>query len=62
MEDGKWGKTTISGEKGINKFLLNMGEKKKKEFELFTLEQIFAGRMFAVSFQAGTYFCGSLEK
>ena len=39
-----------------------MGEKKKKEFELFTLEQILAGRMFAVSFQAGTYFCKWLEK
>ena len=33
VEDGKWGKMTISGEKGINKCLLKMGEKKKEEFE-----------------------------
>lgn len=29
----KWGKMTISGEKGINQCLLKMGEKKKEEFE-----------------------------
>lgn len=55
-------KNDNSGGKGINKCLLKMGEKKKKEFELFTLEQIFAGTMLAVSFQAGTYFCKWLEK